>query len=181
MFIITPNHPSIQQKMSLLKGWTTEVVMNAPRQLVWEQATNFETYADWNPFVLEAHAKFEVGEKIRFLEDLKQFGRHWLKAQFLSITPPNSFVWQGHFGAPFLFTVRHSFIFEAIDENRTRFTQRHENSGLLIPYLAWRGIYSVSYQGYLNYDQALKDRCESMGASSGATAREKTVFPKLLS
>ena len=162
---MTPNHPSIRQKMSLMKGWTTEVVINAPQKLVWDIVTNFEAYSDWNPFMLEAHAKFEVGATIRFFEELKQFGQHWIDAQFLSIDPPNSFVWQGHFGASFLFRVRHPFIFEAINEHQTRFTQGHENSGLLIPYLAWRGVYHVSYQGYLDYNQALKERCEGMVAS----------------
>lgn len=158
--------PSIRQRMSLIKGWKTEVVIHAPRQLVWDQVTNFEVYSDWNPFVLEAHAEFKVGATIRFLEDLKQFGQHWINARFLSINPPNAFVWQGHVGAPFLFTVRHRFIFEAVSEDQTRFIQCHENSGLLIAYFAWRGIYSVSYQGYLDYNQALKERCESIVAGS---------------
>ncbi|NER78469.1 MAG: SRPBCC domain-containing protein [Leptolyngbya sp. SIO1D8] len=159
------NIPSIRQRMSLIKGWTTEVVIHAPQQLVWDQVTDFAAYSDWNPFVLEAYADFKVGATIRFFEDLKQFGQHWINAQFLSIDPPNRFVWQGHFGAPFLFTVRHSFIFEAISEQQTRFIQGHKNSGLLIPYLAWRGIYCVSYQGYLDYNQTLKDRCENMVSS----------------
>jgi len=148
-----------------MKGWTTEIVINAPRKLVWEQVTNFEAYSDWNPFVLKADAKFEVGGMINFLEDLKQFGQYWLKAQFLSIDPANSFVWQGYLGAPFLFSVRHSFLFEAVSEHQTRFTQGHQNSGLLIPFLAWRGIYCVSHQGYLDYNQALKERCENVSAS----------------
>lgn len=163
---MTSNHSSLQQKMSLMKGWTTEIVINAPQQLVWNQVTNFEAYSEWNPFMIEAHTKFEVGATIRFLEDLKQFGQHWLNARFLSIEPFNSFVWRGHFGASFLFSVRHSFIFEAISDRQTRFTQKHENSGLLIPYLAWRGVYHVSYQGYLDYDRALKEQCESIVASS---------------
>jgi|GEM_PF-530113 len=148
--------------MSLMKGWKTEVVINAPRQVVWEQVTDFEAYSNWNPFVLEARAEFEIGSKIRFLEDLKQFGQHWIDAQFLSIDPLESFVWQGHFWTPFLFNVRHLFAFEAVSERQTRFIQGHENTGLLIPYLALRGVYCVSYQGYLNYDRALKERCESI-------------------
>ncbi|NEP14930.1 MAG: SRPBCC domain-containing protein [Symploca sp. SIO2C1] len=156
--------PSIEQRMSLMKGWTTDIVIDAPRQLVWEQVTNFEAYSDWNPFVLKADAKFEMGGIINFLENLKQFGEYWLKAEFLSIEPPNSFVLQGYFGAPFLFTVRHSFIFETVTEHQTRFTQEHQNSGVLIPYLAWRGIYYVSHQGYLDYNQALKERCDIISA-----------------
>ena len=153
---------SIQQRISLMKGWTTDIVIQAPQRLLWEQVTNFGAYSDWNPFMLKADAKFEVGGMVHFLEDLKQFGQYWIKAQFLSIEPPNSFIWQGHFGAPFLFTVRHSFIFETVGEHQTRFTQGHQNSGLLIPYLAWRGVYCVSHQGYLDYNQALKERCEAI-------------------
>ncbi|MGB3294447.1 MAG: SRPBCC domain-containing protein [Phormidesmis sp.] len=158
-------HPTLHQRMSLMKGWTAEILINAPQQVVWEQVTDFEAYPDWNPFVPEAHAEFTVGKKIRFLEDLKQFGQHWLEAEFLSIYSPNNFVWQGYLGAPFLFTVRHSFVFEAISEQQTRFRQIHENAGLLIPYLAWRGVYCVSHQGYLDYNQALKDQCENSAVS----------------
>ncbi|EKU98744.1 hypothetical protein Lepto7375DRAFT_8059 [Leptolyngbya sp. PCC 7375] len=154
------NAPSLQQRMSLMKGWTTDVVIHAPQQLVWDQVTDFKAYSDWNPFVLQADAQFKVGMTIRFLEDLKQYGQHWIKAEFLSIQPPNTFVWQGHLGAAFLFNVCHTFMFEAISPYQTRFTQKHENSGLLIPYLAWRGVYCVSHQGYLDYNQALKERCE---------------------
>ena len=146
--------------MALMPGWTTSIEIAAPLQTVWEQVTAFDAYSEWNPFVIEAAARFEVGKTIRFLEDLQQFGQHWIEAEFLEIDPMQQFVWQGHFAAPFLFTVRHSFMFEAIAPNRTRFSQRHENSGLFVPFLAWRGIYSVSHQGYLAFDQALKARCE---------------------
>ena len=158
----TPQMPEVPDKLSLMKGWRAEVLIDAALLDVWEQVTNFEIYSSWNPFVLAAHGEFEVGKTIRFLEDLKQFGQHWLEAQFLSIDLHSAFVWQGHFAAPFLFTVRHSFIFESLGNAQTRFTQVHENSGLLIPYLAWRGVYAVSYQGYQDYNQALKERCESL-------------------
>jgi hypothetical protein len=151
----------LKQKLSLMPGWAVETLIDAPQDSVWQQVTDFASYSAWNPFVLEATATFEVGKTIRFLEDLQQFGQHWINAQFVSIDPPHSFVWQGHIGAPFLFTVRHTFTVDAIGDRQTRFTQRHENSGLLIPYLALRGVYVVSHQGYLAFNQALKERCEA--------------------
>ncbi len=156
-----PQTPEVHQKMSLVKGWSAEVLINASQKIVWEQVTDFAAYSDWNPFVLEAHAEFKVGRTIRFLEDLKRFGQHWLEAEFLSIDPPNAFVWKGHLGASFLFSVRHAFRFEALGDSQTRFVQVHENFGLLIPYLAWRDVYVVSHQRYLDCNQALKERCES--------------------
>ncbi|MGB3612654.1 MAG: SRPBCC domain-containing protein [Elainellaceae cyanobacterium] len=161
---MTDTTPSLQQRMALMPGWTTEVVIQAPRQLVWEQVTDFEAYSEWNPFVLEASAQFTVGQSVQFLEDLKQFGQHWLTAQFLAIAPPSSFVWQGHFTSPALFSVHHTFEFEAISDRQTRFRQVHKNSGLLVPFLAWRGVYWVSRQGYRDFDQALKARCEAISA-----------------
>lgn len=151
---------SLRQRMALMRGWKVEAVIDAPQQAVWEQVTDFESYSEWNPFVREAHATFSVGEKIHFLEDIKQFGHHWLEAKFVSIDPFDSFVWKGHFAAPCLFSVRHSFLFEPIGENKTHFIQIHENSGLLIPYLALRGIYCASYRRYLDFNEALKKRCE---------------------
>ena len=152
---------SIRQRMALMNGWTVDVIIDAPQQAVWKQVTDFESYSEWNPFVREAHANFVVGGRIQFLEDLKQFGRHWLEAEFLSIQPYNRFVWKGYFGSPFLFTVRHSFLLEATEAGQTRFSQIHENSGLLIPLLAARGVYQVSYQRYLDFNHALKNRCEN--------------------
>ncbi|MEM9119050.1 MAG: SRPBCC domain-containing protein [Cyanobacteria bacterium P01_F01_bin.56] len=149
-----------RQRLALMKGWTTEVVIDAPRSHVWEQVTNFTIYSDWNPFVLEAHADFATGKTIHFLEDLKQFGQHWITAEFLAIEPPQSFMWQGHFAAPSLFTVRHGFEFIAVGEHQTRFRQTHQNSGLWVPLLALRGVYVISHQGYREFDQALKQRCE---------------------
>ncbi|MEM7650256.1 MAG: SRPBCC domain-containing protein [Cyanobacteria bacterium P01_A01_bin.70] len=150
---------SLRQRLTLMPGWTTEIVIPAPQQAVWDQVTDFAAYSEWNPFVRQAIAQFEVGKSIRFLEDLQQFGQHWLTAEFLEIDPPHAFVWQGHFAAPSLFTVRHSFLLDAIDGNQTRFRQVHKNSGLLVPFLALRGVYAVTYQGYLDFDQALKTRC----------------------
>lgn len=157
---------SLQEKMALMKGWSTSVEIEAPQQTVWNKVTDFTSYSKWNPFVVEAHAQFEIGEAVQFLEDLKQFGKHWITAEFLEIDPYHSFIWKGHFAAPFLFTVRHSFVFEAIDQNLTRFSQIHENSGLLIPFLALRGVYCVTHQGYLNFDQALKGQCEASQAQT---------------
>lgn len=45
----------------------------------------------------------------------------------------------------------------AIADGKIRFEQKHENLGLLIPYLAWRGVYLVSWQGYIDFDRALNE------------------------
>jgi hypothetical protein len=145
---------------SLLKGWVTEININAPQQLVWNKIVDFEAYKSWNPFMLEAKAELKVSSYICFLEDLKEFGQHWLTAKFLTIQEPNELVWQGNFRADFLFRVRHNFKLESIDEQQTRLIHSHKHTGILRPYLAYRGVFKVSRQGYILYNEALKKLCE---------------------
>ncbi|MEM7759820.1 MAG: SRPBCC domain-containing protein [Cyanobacteria bacterium P01_A01_bin.40] len=106
-----------QQKLSLMPGWTTEIVINAPQARVWHRATDFANYQNWNPFIVNAKANFEEGGKIYFSEDLQQFGQHWLSAKFLAIEAPYSFIWEGYLGVPFLFKVRHTFTLEALSNH----------------------------------------------------------------
>lgn len=146
---------------SLLPGWVTEIIINSPKQDVWNKLVDFANYNEWNPFVLEATADFRVGGKIRFLEDLQEFGKHWLTATFLDIQEPDRFLWQGNYMADFVFRVRHGFKLESISNEQTRFIHSHENGGLLIYYLNYRGVFSRSREGYFRYNEALKKLCES--------------------
>ena len=153
---------SLNSQNSLLNGWVTEISIDAPRQVVWNQLTDFAAYRQWNPFVLEAKATFKVGSTIRFLENLEEFGQHWITAKFIAIQAPEEFVWQGYVYAPFLFNVRHGFQLESIDADRTRFVHSHRHTGLLLPYLCDRGIFQRSYEGYVAFNRALKQLCESL-------------------
>ncbi|MEO1093318.1 MAG: SRPBCC domain-containing protein [Cyanobacteria bacterium J06638_28] len=121
----TQNRPSLRRRLALMPGWSTEVVINATSERVWEQVTYFEGYSEWNSFVIEAQAEFAIGKQIGFLEDLKQFGQHWITAEFLEINLQSSFVWQGCFLAPDFFTVRHYFEIRALSERQTQFRQIH--------------------------------------------------------
>jgi hypothetical protein len=146
----------------LLEGWVTEIVINAPKKFVWDKIIDFEAYQDWNPFVLEAKAEFKVGSEIHFLENLQEFGTHWITARFLSIEEPDEFIWQGNAIAGFLFQVRHGFKLESIDEKQTRFVHSHRHKGLLLPYLYHRGVFQRSKQGYIDFNEALKKLCEEI-------------------
>ena len=44
----------LRQRMALMGGWTVESVINAPRQVVWENVTQFVSYSEWSPFIREA-------------------------------------------------------------------------------------------------------------------------------
>lgn len=145
---------------SLLEGWVTEIIINASKQFVWNKLVDFEAYKDWNPFILEASAEFKVGSKILFLEDLQEFGKHWITAKFLLIQEPDEFFWQENVFPGFLFKVRHGFNLESINEKQTRFIHSHRHTVLLLPYLDRRGVFQRSREGYIRCNEALKKFCE---------------------
>ncbi|MEL6441336.1 MAG: SRPBCC domain-containing protein [Cyanobacteria bacterium J06621_8] len=156
---------NLQAKLSLMPGWTTDIVINAPSETVWQQVTYFASNQAWNPLVLQAQGDLKVGGESSLHEDLAKFAEYWLRARFLNVNSPQSFVWEGHWLAPFLFKVRQKFTFEAISKDQTRLTLQHKHSGLFVPYLALRGVYSVSHKGHLNFNQALKEYCESLSTN----------------
>jgi hypothetical protein len=158
----------VKQQNPLLKGWVTEITIDAPQQKVWDRLVDFGSYPHWNPFMLEAHATLEVGSTIRFLETLQEFGEHWITAKFQVIQSPEVLVWQGHIYAPFLFNVRHSFRLEFISETQTHLVHSHRHTGWLLPMLAHCGVFDRSYQGYLRFNEALKHQCETSDCHSSS-------------
>ncbi len=43
---------------------TTEILINAPIDIVWKTLTNFEDYKNWNPFIIDVSGEIHKGGKI---------------------------------------------------------------------------------------------------------------------
>ena len=55
---------------------TTEIIINAPREKVWEILTDFDNYKNWNPFVIKSTGKAVVGT--RLVNTIKNGGRYFV-------------------------------------------------------------------------------------------------------
>lgn len=138
----------------------TEIKINASVSTVWQTLTDFQSYVDWNPFILKAMADFAVGSTIEFVEDIPNRGQFTIKAIFTQIEPNQRFSWRGHYIAPFILQVNHYFILEPLGEARTRFLHGQSQTGILVPLLSWQNHFERLQEAYILMNEALRVRCE---------------------
>jgi len=131
------------------------IEINAPPKAVWEVLVDFSSYAEWNPFIISMQGQVGVGEMLQ--ETIRQPDGKIvpLKSRILTVEPMQKLEWEGYFGAPFLFSGRHSLILEA-SPGGTRFIQKEIFTGLALFLMDVDAI----LPGYHQMNQTLKARVE---------------------
>ncbi len=99
----------------------------APPDVVWEHLADFESYPDWNPFILWAEGDLVEGGTVRFGIPTQ---KNPLTATVLSVKPGEALIW----AAKSVPGVQPKYIrrLEAVDAQTTRFINREEFSGPLV-------------------------------------------------
>jgi hypothetical protein len=112
-----------------MKEIRTEIVIEAPRQLVWDVLMDFEQFANWNPFIVSITGTPHIGEKL--VTTMLQGGKKQVfKPKVLVLDPGNRFEWKGKLplGA---FTGQHYFILEDAGGGHTKFIHGEHFGGWL--------------------------------------------------
>lgn len=141
----------------------TEIEINAEPEIVWEVLTDFNSYPDWNPFVVEMKGEVKVGNRIEVL--LKPPGKKEMtfKPVVLKLDSPKEFRWKGSLPIPGMFVGEHIFQIEDLSDKekgpKVMFIHREEFKGLLVGML-WKDLNSNTRAGFESMNQALKKRCE---------------------
>jgi hypothetical protein len=146
----------------------TEIDVAAPPDQVWAVLTDFAAYPEWNPFLVQATGRAEVGERLTVT--LAPPGRRpiTMKPRVQVVEPEQQFAWLGHLLVPGLFDGRHEFRLEPRDGG-TRFVQREEFGGALVRLLGSK-LFDQTRQGFEAMNQALAERSAGRGAGpEGAT------------
>ena len=140
-----------------MKEIKTEIIINAPKEKVWAVLTDFESYPEWNPFIISIEGEKVVGAKLKntlmngdkpniFTPEITRFDEN------------QHFEWLGSIPLK-LFTGRHHFILEDIGNGQTKFIHGEKFGGLL------RGIImsqigEKTQQSFLKMNRALKEKVE---------------------
>lgn len=134
------------------------VDIEAPADAVWPVVTDLGAYADWNPFMERASGSLRVGER---LEITMRPGTRTMafRPTVQEIIVGRSIRWLGRLPVPGLFDGAHRLTIEPLDAGRSRFSQREEFSGLLVPLLG--SLIRDTEAGFAAMNQALKRRVES--------------------
>lgn len=137
----------------------TQIVIEAPAELVWSLLLDFPSYSRWNPFIPSIAGLLEVGRPLKVF--IQPPGANGMKFQptLLTVEPNRELRWKGKLLLPGLFDGEHYFLLESKPGGGLLFRQGEIFSGILVP-LFKRSLDSVIKQGFVAMNEALKREAE---------------------
>lgn len=136
----------------------TQVEIDAPPAEVWRVLTDFDRYAEWNPFMREASGQARVGETLT----IKIFPEGGRPMQFspkvLAAQEGVELRWLGRMLGGIVFSGEHQFLLAARDGGGTRVHHSEKFSGLLSHLMG--GTIDKFEGDFRRFDAALKQRVE---------------------
>lgn len=136
---------------------STEI--DAPPQRVWGVLTDFERYAEWNPFTVGVRTDFAIGAAVR-MDVVLLGGKAQRQVEYITTLEPERRVcWSMKPKFPALLGATRCQLVEPLGDGRTRYTNQDTILGLFAPVVML--IYGRAMQrGFEAVCQALKSRCE---------------------
>ncbi len=143
----------------------TEIIINAPKKVIWDILTDFPSYSEWNPFLIKVIGEASPGGNIFFVA--KSEGA--IVPVLANITEyefEKKFSWGG---PPFtlfksIFGAEHFFIIEEISPTQCRFRNNERMEGVIAD-VTW-ALIEKSEPAYHAMNQALKERAEASNRKS---------------
>ncbi len=148
-----------------MKKLHTEININASPEIVWDTLMDFESYADWNPFVVSIEGEAKVGSKLKARIEPPVGKGMTFKPTVTAVEQGRYFEWLGSLGVRGVMDGRHQFRIEPVSGG-TRFTQSEEFTGLLVPLLS-KTLDKGTPAGFEAMNQAIKERAEKAAATRG--------------
>jgi len=136
----------------------TQIMIDAPAGAVWDCLLDFESFPSWNPFIVQASGRRDVGQKLDILLESKPGSSMGFKPIVLVKDSGREFRWRGTVLFKGLFDGEHYFKLEAID-GATRLIHGEQFSGLLVPLMG--GLLKDTEANFEKMNRALKARLEA--------------------
>jgi hypothetical protein len=141
---------------------SSEIVIGAPSEIVWDVLVDFASYPEWNPIEIEARGKAEVGAVLEHTAQLPGRKPMTFRAKIIEASPSRALAWRGRIWVPGLFDVSHHFAIEPLAGDDSRLRQFERFSGVLVPFM--RGVLRDTQAAFEIANQAIKQRAESVAA-----------------
>jgi hypothetical protein len=143
----------------LVREISTEVQIEASPEQVWDELSSFRSYEEWNPYIQEARGRAVVGGDLEVRIQAPNSRERTFRPEVLVAEPGRELRWSGSLPVPGSFNGEHYFLIEPSGEDRVRFVQGEEFTGLLVPFL-WKGLDTDTRLGFEKMNRALKERVE---------------------
>ena len=140
----------------------TDVEIEASPQVVWDELTNFASFAGWNPFMVEASGTATLGSRLTVRMHPPGGSVMTFKPTVTQAKAPERFEWLGSVMVRGLFDGRHRFELQGT-ESGTRLIQSEQFTGLLVPFLR-KSLETNTRAGFEAMNDALKERVEKLRA-----------------
>ena len=144
-----------------MRELSTNIEISASAKVVWDILTDFDRFAEWNPFIPEARGDLQEGQRLNVRIAPPDGKGMTFKPTIKRVIPERQLRWLGRFIFPGLFDGEHVFEIEVLSEDRVRFVQREKFSGLLVSFL-WRSLDTNTRRGFDEMNEALKNRAEEL-------------------
>jgi hypothetical protein len=137
----------------------TEVEISAPVAHVYRVLTDFEHYAEWNPFITAIAGTLASGERLSVEINLPEGNTYLLKPTLTRVSENSELRWRGHYLLPALLDADHFFQLSERGAALTRVVQGENFSGFLLRFAG--NTLTLTARGFVYMNQALKKRAES--------------------
>jgi hypothetical protein len=133
-----------------------QVVVTAPRDVVWRLLTDFDGYSAWNPYITRAHGEARVGETVT-LHELNKGEPEDFECEVMDVKERRKLRWRCRkYGVPGLLDREHAFRVLPIDDERVWLVYDGRLEGILQPFTDLDDL----KLGYRRMANALKERAE---------------------
>lgn len=143
---------------------SSEIVIAAPSEVVWDVLVDFESYADWNPVEIQAHGEAVVGGVVEHTAQLPGRKPMTFKAKIIEADASRALAWKGRIVVPGLFDVTHHFEIDPLADDHSRLRQFEHFSGILVPFM--RAMLRDTQAAFELANQAIKQRAESLAGDA---------------
>jgi len=143
-----------------MKRWiAAEIEIDAPAPVVWRVLTHFPGYCSWNPTIKRIEGELSVQSCLTVSACLPCGLPLLLRPRLLECNPEREIRWLGTLPIPGLFEGEHLFRLDPLGEFQTRFVQREEFNGILVP-LLWKWFKDQGRRSFELMNEALKAEVE---------------------
>lgn len=142
---------------------SSDIVIDAPSEVVWGVLVDFGSYPDWNPVEIQVRGEAVVGSVLEHTARLPGRKPMTFKAKIIEAAPSRALAWKGRIVVPGLFDVTHHFEIDTLADHRSRLRQFEHFSGVLVPFM--RSTLRDTQAAFELANQAIKQRAENVAST----------------
>jgi len=150
-----------------------ELEIQASSEEVWAVLTDMGKHADWNPLIVQAEGRIEVGHLVKVRAKTASRAMKF-DCRVVKVEPTREFQWHWFVALPFLLKGEHMFRIVPVDENSVRFIDREILKGILVPFMR-KEFETSSKDAMAAMGMALKNRVETLSKQHNSLPTGKEI------